>query len=145
MTLENPAARSVADDLARKIEEGVYPPCARLPSRWELREMYGVPESVAQRATNLLEAMGYVHGIKGKGVYVNQHGQHTAFWSIRPDEVPAAVRIYSRDTNELMLESTVRQPTVFTAPDFGRKCWAEIEPAVGETRTTLTTGRRIDA
>lgn len=60
----------VADDLRAKITSGVYPSGSRLPSRRQLGELYGVSDTVLDKAFFILRAAGLVETLVGVGVYV---------------------------------------------------------------------------
>ena len=60
----------VAADLRSKIETGEYPPGSQLPSRAQLRVLYGVSDTVLDKAMFLLRAAGLTETLPGVGVYV---------------------------------------------------------------------------
>lgn len=61
---------TVADDLARAINEGIYPPGERLPSLRAVRERYGVSLATAVQALQRLEARGLVVARPRSGYFV---------------------------------------------------------------------------
>jgi DNA-binding GntR family transcriptional regulator len=64
--------RQVIDDLTRRIEDGEWPPGARLPSETELTEEYGVSRSTVRKAKDILAERGLIEIRQGLGTYVAQ-------------------------------------------------------------------------
>ncbi|HTI26207.1 MAG TPA: winged helix-turn-helix domain-containing protein [Kutzneria sp.] len=62
----------VADDLRHKIESGEYAPGSRLPSRAQMREIYGISDTVSDKALWLLRQAGLVETLPGVGVFVKE-------------------------------------------------------------------------
>lgn len=62
--------RQIADQLARSIEGGEYPPGSRLPAERELAEMLGVSRPSVREALIALEVEGLVEVRGGAGVFV---------------------------------------------------------------------------
>lgn len=60
----------VADDIARRINSGEYPPGHQLPSVSEIGEIYNVARSTAYRAVRELHQRNLVYGQQGQGVFV---------------------------------------------------------------------------
>ena len=65
-----PAYLQVADDLRTQIRTGTLEPGAQLPSMTQLRQRYGVSNTVVRDALNELRREGLVVGQQGKGVFV---------------------------------------------------------------------------
>jgi len=65
-----PAYLQVADDLRTQIRTGALGPGAQLPSMAQLRQRYGVSNTVVRDALNELRRDGLVVGQQGKGVFV---------------------------------------------------------------------------
>lgn len=65
-----PVYQRIADDLRRRIDEGVLPVGARIPSRTELKAEYAASDQTVDRAVRVLKAAGYADGQFGRGVYV---------------------------------------------------------------------------
>jgi DNA-binding FadR family transcriptional regulator len=65
-----PAYLQVAADLRKQIAGGALPVGAQLPSMTQLRELYGVSNTVIRDALNELRHEGLVVGQQGKGVFV---------------------------------------------------------------------------
>nr|WP_228454301.1 GntR family transcriptional regulator [Streptomyces alkaliphilus] len=65
-----PVYQRIADDLRRQIDEGVLPVGARIPSRSELKRVYGASDQTVDRAVRVLKAAGYAVGRFGRGVFV---------------------------------------------------------------------------
>jgi GntR family transcriptional regulator len=70
-----PAYLQVADDLRTQIRTGVLEPGAQLPSMTQLRQRYGVSNTVVRDALNELRHDGLVVGQQGKGVFVQPTGE----------------------------------------------------------------------
>ncbi|WP_033828872.1 trehalose operon repressor [Bacillus andreraoultii] len=61
-------------DLAKKIEQGVWPRNSLLPSENDLTEMYGTSRETIRKALNLLSNNGYIQKVRGKGsIVINVH------------------------------------------------------------------------
>ncbi|WP_329266761.1 GntR family transcriptional regulator [Streptomyces sp. NBC_01451] len=67
---EPPPYQVVASDLRRRLTEGEWEAGARLPSRAQLAQHYGVGANVMQRATERLIIEGLLEGRTGSGTYV---------------------------------------------------------------------------
>ncbi|GAB3121583.1 GntR family transcriptional regulator [Streptomyces calidiresistens] len=65
-----PVYQRIADDLRRQIDEGLLPVGARIPSRSELKRVYGASDQTVDRAVRVLKAAGYAVGQFGRGVFV---------------------------------------------------------------------------
>jgi GntR family transcriptional regulator len=70
-----PAYLQVADDLRTQIRTGALEPGAQLPSMTQLRQRYGVSNTVVRDALNELRRDGLVVGQQGKGVFVRPTGE----------------------------------------------------------------------
>lgn len=70
-----PAYLQVADDLRTQIRTGALQPGAQLPSMTQLRQRYGVSNTVVRDALNELRRDGLVVGQQGKGVFVQPIGE----------------------------------------------------------------------
>jgi len=60
----------VAADLRDKILSGKYAPGSKLPSRAQMREIYGVSDTVLDKAMFLLRTEKLTETLPGVGVYV---------------------------------------------------------------------------
>lgn len=60
----------LAEQLRARINRGEFPPGARLPSRAQLREQYGVSASVVDKAFILLRFAKITETLAGVGVFV---------------------------------------------------------------------------
>lgn len=60
----------IADDIAEKIERGVYLPGCPIPSLDALTEEYGAARMTARRAVRELRERGLVEVVPGKGSFV---------------------------------------------------------------------------
>lgn len=70
MSAQPPAYLRIADEIAGQIAAGQLPPGEPLPSESELREHYGVSNTVIRNAVLVLKTRGLVVGRQGSGVYV---------------------------------------------------------------------------
>lgn len=69
---DRPAYRQVADELRRRIADGVYGPGALLPSESGLIEEFAISRTTARQAFAVLRGEGLVDAIVGRGVYVRE-------------------------------------------------------------------------
>ncbi|WP_026004875.1 winged helix-turn-helix domain-containing protein [Streptomyces sp. AA1529] len=60
----------VADDIARRIDDGRLPPGARLPAERDLAEEYGIAYGTARRVVQELRDRGLAITLPGKGTYI---------------------------------------------------------------------------
>jgi GntR family transcriptional regulator len=63
----------VAADLRKKILSGEYSPGSKLPSRAQLRELYGISDTVSDKAMFVLRLEGLVETLPGVGVFVAEN------------------------------------------------------------------------
>jgi GntR family transcriptional regulator len=71
-----PAYRRIAEDIRQQIATGALAPGDVLPSEAELREQYGVSNTVVRNALLILKAERLVEGRQGSGVYVADRETH---------------------------------------------------------------------
>ncbi|MDC0887099.1 FadR/GntR family transcriptional regulator, partial [Altererythrobacter sp.] len=64
--------QSVAEQIAKLIDEGAYPPGTRLPGERELAEKLGVSRVTIREAEIALQAVGTLEIKTGSGVYVSE-------------------------------------------------------------------------
>ncbi|MFG1618000.1 GntR family transcriptional regulator [Nonomuraea wenchangensis] len=64
--------QAVADEIRRRIAEGVYRPGMPLPGEPRLAVELGVSKGTARRALNALLADGTLYSVLGKGTFVSQ-------------------------------------------------------------------------
>lgn len=71
--IENPRPgyRQVAEEIRRRIRNGVYPPASVLPAEPDLAEEIGVSRSLVNRALSALRSEGWVSPQAGRGTTVN--------------------------------------------------------------------------
>ena len=60
----------IADALAARIEDGTYPPEARLPAELDLVAEFGSSRESVRRAVEELRRRGMIETVKGKGSFV---------------------------------------------------------------------------
>lgn len=65
----------IADELARRIEDGTYPPDGRLPAELDLAAEFGASRESVRRAVQELRGRGLVETVKGKGTFVLPPGE----------------------------------------------------------------------
>ena len=69
-TVSKPYYLGVANDIRRKIREGVLRPGDKLPTKKLLVEEYEVSAQVIDAALMVLKLDGTIEGVQGKGTYV---------------------------------------------------------------------------
>ena len=72
MTASEPVYLRVLDDLRTRIRSGVLEPGARVPSRNAIMANYGVGETAAKHALQVLMTEGLIEGRAGSGSYVRK-------------------------------------------------------------------------
>jgi GntR family transcriptional regulator len=80
---------SIANALQHRIDSGVYPVGAMLPSEAQLVREFDASRSTVVRALEYLRQLGYIEGVQGKGRIVL--GQPLAHTSQPPDRVRTAL------------------------------------------------------
>ena len=60
----------IADVIAERIEDGTYPPEARLPAELEFAAEFGSSRQSVRSAVDELRRRGLVETVKGKGTFV---------------------------------------------------------------------------
>ena len=71
---DKPLYHTIADKLAKQIDEGKYPPGSRLPAERDLAEQFGVSRVTVREAEIALQALGRIEIRTGSGVYVQDVG-----------------------------------------------------------------------
>ncbi len=66
---------NIADDIKKKIEQGIYAIGVRLPAEAKMAEQYNVSRAVIREAVLYLEIQGYVEARVGAGVYIVENQQ----------------------------------------------------------------------
>ena len=61
---------AIADVLAGRIDDGTYPPEARLPAELDLVAEFGASRESVRRAVDELRKRGLVETVKGKGTFI---------------------------------------------------------------------------
>lgn len=87
-----PAYLQVANDLRTQIRTGVLEPGAQLPSMAQLRQQYGVSNTVVRDALNELRRGGLVVGQQGKGVFVRPTAESATSANDSDDDTAALRR-----------------------------------------------------
>lgn len=64
----------IVDDVRARVESGQLKPGEKLPTYAEMAEQYGCSDGPVFQAIRILEALGYIEGHQGKGVYVSDRG-----------------------------------------------------------------------
>lgn len=70
MSTYKPDYQRIADDLREQITDGRLSPGDKLPSKRELRDIYGTSAQPVEAALFLLRAEGLIEGRQGKGTFV---------------------------------------------------------------------------
>lgn len=70
-TGKQPLHISISQQLKQQIEAGLYPPGDRLPSEFDLGELFGVSRTTIRRAVGNLIRQGMVTTQQGKGIFVS--------------------------------------------------------------------------
>jgi DNA-binding GntR family transcriptional regulator len=78
--------QAVANEIRRRIAEGVYQPGMPVPGEPRLAVEFGVAKGTARRALNALLADGTLYSVLGKGTFVSPPSATKAF----EDEAPQA-------------------------------------------------------
>lgn len=60
----------IADELAKRIEQGVYPPEGRLPAELDIMAEFGSSRESVRRAYEELRKRGLIETVRGKGSFV---------------------------------------------------------------------------
>jgi DNA-binding GntR family transcriptional regulator len=60
----------IADEMAERIERGVYPPEGRLPAELDIVAEFGSSRESVRRAYEELRRRGLIETVKGKGSFV---------------------------------------------------------------------------
>jgi len=60
----------IADVIAARIEDGTYPPEARLPAELDFAAEFGASRESVRRAVEELRKRGLIETVKGKGSFV---------------------------------------------------------------------------
>jgi GntR family transcriptional regulator len=61
---------SLADELAKRIEDGIYPPEGRLPAELDLVGEFGSSRESVRRAVQELRRRGLIETVRGKGSFI---------------------------------------------------------------------------
>lgn len=67
----------LADELAKRIEDGTYPAEGRLPAELDLVAEFGASRESVRRAVAELRKRGLIETVKGKGSFVLPPGERT--------------------------------------------------------------------
>lgn len=66
----------IYEEIAKRIQDGLYPPKTILPSENEFADMYQTSRETIRKALNLLAQNGYIQKIRGKGSLVLDLKRH---------------------------------------------------------------------
>lgn len=129
--------RRVAAAFLERIEDGIWPPGHRMPSRPELCQEFGVGENVIRRAQELLIRQGLLEGRVGAGTYVRTpHQRHVLHRS--PNSGPGVAPAGFHGSWEVDSDAHVPAPPAIAA----RLAIGEGEPCVRTTYEALSADRR---
>jgi DNA-binding GntR family transcriptional regulator len=101
-----PAFLRVAADLRRQIETGTLAPGGQLPSMSQIRDLYGVSNTVVRDALNELRRDGLIVGQQGKGVFVRSDSEPAI-----ASDVPTTVADLRRRVDQLSSDLTTAMST----------------------------------
>jgi GntR family transcriptional regulator len=65
-----PLWRQIAAEIIRRIQDGTYPPGARMPSTLEIAQEFGVVNATAAKAMRHVTQEGWTRGEVGLGTFV---------------------------------------------------------------------------
>lgn len=69
------APKTLADQIIKQIRFGNLKPGDVLPSQRELAKQFAVSLGSIREAIKILDVLGYLHVIQGKGTYISEHAQ----------------------------------------------------------------------
>ncbi len=77
LSCKQPLHITISQQLKQQIEAGQYPPGDRLPSEFDLGELFGVSRTTVRRAVGNLIRQGLVTTQQGKGIFVSDRQKIT--------------------------------------------------------------------
>ena len=119
---------TVLDRLRSFIENGVYPPGARLPSERELAAQFGVGRPAVREALKALSILDAVESRRGDGTYVKSAGLARLAW-------PAHIAIQPASFSALQLLEVRKMIE-------GRACWLAATRATQDQLRDIEVARR---
>ncbi|MFE5331756.1 GntR family transcriptional regulator [Embleya sp. NPDC056575] len=132
--------RAIADELGRRIAEGVYARGTPLPTEPELMTEFGVARETVRRAISVLREDGTVVSVHGRGHFVTG-GDHAA---IRPKHEVIALGIRERIARGLLKPGEAIPTELQATVEFGasrtvvRAAYEQLEAA----RIVVKDGRK---
>ncbi|MEV5078887.1 winged helix-turn-helix domain-containing protein [Streptomyces sp. NPDC056159] len=72
-----PRWRQVADVIRKRIEDGTYPPRARVPSVVQLTGEFGIANATAHKVLSALRTEGLTYTEPGLGSFVSYEGRQS--------------------------------------------------------------------
>lgn len=129
---DKPLYQTIADKLAKQLNDGKYPAGSRLPAERELADQFGVSRVTIREAEIALQALGRITIKTGSGVYVNATtaDRERDFPEITAFEVTEARALFESEAASLAAEQ------------ISDETLAELEKYV---ETMATTGRDDEA
>ena len=103
---DKPLYHAIADQLAKQIDSGKYPPGSRLPAERELADQFGVSRVTIREAEIALQALGRITIKTGTGVYVekNPNGRNCGFPDVTAFELTEARALFESEAAALAAE-----------------------------------------
>lgn len=100
---DRPLYQTIAERLAKQIDNGKYPPGSRLPAERELAEQFNVSRVTIREAEIALQALGRITVKTGSGVYVEEasNEDRTSFPGISAFEVTEARALFESEAAAL--------------------------------------------
>ena len=103
---DKPLYQTIADKLAKQIDDGDYPTGSRLPAERELADQFGVSRVTIREAEIALQALGRITIRTGSGVYVQESSvdKDRDFPEITAFEVTEARALFESEAASLAAE-----------------------------------------
>lgn len=120
-----------AQTLQRRILDGQYPAGSALPGQRELSESLGISRASLREAISMLEALGLLRSLPGKGVFVTAGGQPAASkLPAGPDAMPPDAIFQMRFVIEPANASLAARRRDADGVAALRECMAEMQRAL---------------
>ncbi len=111
--MPDPRYRQIADDRRQKIESGVLPHGAQLPTELELGEQYDASRNAVRDAVKLLTTRGLVETRPGQGTFVvRKIGPFVTILDLRSGFGEAAGTAYAAEVKARMRVPDVADPRI---------------------------------
>lgn len=87
------APEVLVQQIADQIQNGELPPGSRLPSQRSLAKMFNVGLGTVREAVKILNALGYLNVIQGKGTFVSERAARAEQEGVRLDKALKAISL----------------------------------------------------